>query len=275
VKTPEEHDAPASPGPILALIAAAIACIGAVCGIGGGLFATPILHFGFRLALKRAIATSLGLVCATAASATLAEALRSDSALDWSIVAVIVPCALLGAQLGFRVVQRLDTRTLKGIFAIAFAAVAVKLVVSTGDVTPLAGYHPDLLDHLRVALAGLSAGFVVPLLGVGGGLVLVPGVLYCVPELGYQGARATSLAVAVVTASRGLWMHYRAGNLEVPTARWFALGGLLGGAAGVQLVHVDGVAPVGQVLLGAILAVSAVRFSLDWLRGRAAARPDA
>ena len=46
----------------MALIVAAIAFVGAMCGIGGGLFTVPLLHFGVRLPLKQAVATALVLV---------------------------------------------------------------------------------------------------------------------------------------------------------------------------------------------------------------------
>ena len=60
-------------------------------------------------------------------------------------------------------------------------------------------------------------------------------------------------------------------NEGQPLERRFALplaGGALAGAAiGVQLVHVDAIAALGQVLLGATLWFSAVRFGLDAWRG--------
>jgi uncharacterized membrane protein YfcA len=104
---------------------------------------------------------------------------------------------------------------------------------------------------------------VVPLLGVGGGLVVVPALLFTCPEIGYLGARATSMAMAVVTATRSVWMYQRDGRIDRRYAGWFAAGGLLGASAGVWLVHLHGAAEIGQVLLGATLAIAAVRFGLD------------
>ena len=75
--------------------------MGAVCGLGGGLFAVPLLHYVFKLPLRRAVATGLCLVCATAVSSTTAEFLHEDSALLWEVVLPLVGGALVGAQIGF------------------------------------------------------------------------------------------------------------------------------------------------------------------------------
>ena len=243
-----------------------IAALGAICGIGGGLFSTPILHYGFHFQLRRAIATSLALVSATALSATVAESVRADSAIPWTVVAAIVPGALAGAQVGYRVGDRLKVWKLKLLFCIALVIVGSKLLMVSGQGAWGLDYAPDLLDHLKAALLGLAAGFVVPILGIGGGMLMVPGMLLLVPGLGFSGARATSLAVASFIASRSAFLYLREGKLDLRDGRWIALGALAGAAVGVQLAHLPEVGPTGQVLLGVILLGSALRFGLDVFR---------
>ncbi len=83
----------------LFLSGAVIAFIGAICGIGGGLFAVPLLHYVFKLPLRVSVATSLCLVAANAYSSTATELLRGDSALLWDVVLPLIGGALVGAQL--------------------------------------------------------------------------------------------------------------------------------------------------------------------------------
>ena len=245
-----------------------IASLGAICGVGGGLLSTPILHYGFSFDLRRAIATSLALVSATALSATVAEALRSDSAIPWTIVASIVPTALLGAQLGVRYGERISVRALKSIFCVALAIVGLRMLLQDGQAAAQLGYMPSAMEHVLAALLGLGAGFVVPVLGIGGGMLMVPGMLLLVPALGYLGARGTSLAVASFTATRSAFLYWRSGRLDVEAGRWIAAGALLGAFIGVQLVHLRPVAAVGQILLAVILLVSGLRFGLDAYRAQ-------
>lgn len=84
------------------------------------------------------------------------------------------------------------------------------------------------------AFAGLLAG----LLGVGGGVVLVPGFFYLFRALGYGGVDlmqvclATSLATIVVTSVRSVMSHHRKGAVEWWILRawgpWIMVGSVIG-----------------------------------------------
>ncbi len=240
-----------------------IGCIGAICGIGGGLFATPLQHYGLGIPLKRAVATSLALVFATACAATGAAALRGDVELPWALVLALLPTALIGAQIGFRLAQEVPTLRLKQVFTVVLAVAAVRLLwtadraefVVTGDLS--------FADYAMTSALGLIVGIVVPLLGIGGGLVVVPGMLLLVPQIGFPGARGVSLAVAVVTAGRSLFLFLRAGHVDPASARRLGLGAFLGSAAGMQLVNVDGAARAGQLGLSGVMLFAAYRFARD------------
>lgn len=250
-----------------------IAAYGAMCGIGGGLFAVPVLHYVFERSLKSAVATSLCLVVASSLSATVIEALHPESALRWSLVAVVLGTALVGTQVGMWVARRIATRALKLVFCTVLGSVGLKLILASSAVNGevVAGWVPGASAYLVGAITGFFAGIAVPLLGVGGGLVVVPALLFGLPEIGYLGARATSLAVATFTASRSVWMYARDGLVDWALARWFAGGALAGAVLGVGLVHLPGAPEVGRSLLGVALCFTAVRFGWDWMRTRGAA----
>lgn len=263
-----ESDKLLAPGPLLALAGLLIASVSAMCGIGGGLFAVPVLHYLFRVPLKQSVATALCLVWAVAVSATITEAVHPDGALFWSIILVLVGSSLVGTQLGFLIARRLATRALKGVFCVALLVAGAKIMSISGGGVPATqgGFVPDPAALGYVAVVGLCAGIVVPLLGVGGGLVVVPALLLGLPQVGWYGARAVSLAMAVVSSSRALRLYHSVGLVHWATGRWFGVGAGLGAIVGVQLVHRSGAAEVGQVLLGAVLCVAAVRFGWDFVR---------
>lgn len=252
------------PGPLLAVTGFAIAALAAMCGIGGGLFAVPILHYLFGVPLKRAVATALCLVWCVALSATVSEALHPGGALYPLVIVALVVGSLVGAQFGFHLAQRLPTRSLKIVFCVVLFAVGGKVIAMSGGTAPVAdaSYSPGLADAGLVAAIGLFAGIAVPLLGVGGGLIVVPALLLLLPEVGFFGARAASLGMAVVTSSRSLWMYHRRGAVDWPMGAWFGVGAATGAVAGVALAHRAGGA-VGQVLLGVVLVFAATRFGWD------------
>ncbi len=265
----EENFVPRNvPIPLLSLSGFLISTMGALCGIGGGLFTTPLVHYGFRFPLRRAVPVSLAVVATGTISATVTESLRENSDVQWSLVAVLVLSALAGNVAGFHLVPRIPLRTLKAVFVVLLIGVGLKVMHSAEHGELLAQSDLDLMDHVRVLGLGVSAGICVPLLGIGGGMILVPGLLFLLPEIGYLGTRATSMAVAAFISSRSLWRYSHQGNVDWHTARWLALGSLVGAWGGVMMVHVPGVASGAQFGMGLVLWLSAVRFGFDVLKSK-------
>ncbi|MEM9803303.1 MAG: sulfite exporter TauE/SafE family protein [Planctomycetota bacterium] len=247
---------------------AAIAFVGAVCGIGGGLFAVPLLHYGFRLPLRASVATSLCLVLANALSSTAFELFHAESAFLWDIVLPLVGGALVGAQFGYLASRKLSERTLKSIFAVVMAGVGLRMLLSAGIAADPEPFHEayGLGRIVTVAGIGILAGALSPLLGIGGGLVVVPGLLLTLPEIGGLGARAASLGVACVTATRSIQLYAKERVIRPALAIPIALGALAGAGIGVHVVHLPGVSQIGQKVLGGILVLTAARFASDAIR---------
>ncbi|QYX56435.1 sulfite exporter TauE/SafE family protein [Roseovarius sp. SCSIO 43702] len=86
---------------------------------------------------------------------------------------------------------------------------------------------------------GAFAGVLAGLLGVGGGIVLVPAFYYTFQTLGYDGAQlmqmclATSLATIIVTSIRSVLSHHRKGAVDWDILRAWAPGIVLGAVGGM------------------------------------------
>jgi uncharacterized membrane protein YfcA len=105
--------------------------------------------------------------------------------------------------------------------------------------------NPDLAWFVAGLVgAGLFAGFVGGLFGIGGGAVVVPALYYVFTALGVDEsvrmhvAVGTSLSTIVSTSWRSLSTHMKAGAVDVDVlktwAPWITLGALIGaGAAGL------------------------------------------
>ena len=85
---------------------------------------------------------------------------------------------------------------------------------------------------------GAAAGLLAGLLGVGGGIVLVPGYFHLARWSGFEGPDlmqicvATSLATIVATSARSLGAHHRRGAVDWTVLRGWAPGIALGAVAG-------------------------------------------
>ncbi|QDU68921.1 sulfite exporter TauE/SafE family protein [Engelhardtia mirabilis] len=266
------HDPAGGPSKLwLTPAAAAIAVLGSMAGIGGGLFTGPLLAIVYGFALRRAVATALGVVLVNALLSTATEMANPDGRILWGVAAAMAAGALLGAQIGIHVARRLDERRLRQVFVVVLALAGTRVVVDacsngasvaegSGAIAPI-GYAIALI-------AGLLGGTASPVLGIGGGLVMVPTVYLLLPGAGFAEARACSLAVIVVTAARSLWLHARDGRVSWACVAWLAPGAALGGVVGARLVHRDGLDLVGQVILGLVLWLVAVLFTIQLRRSR-------
>ncbi len=268
-----EPDVGALPAAPLWLVAAAasIALFGSVCGIGGGLFAVPLLHYVLGFPLRRAVATALCLVLTTTVTATVVEAWHADSALDWPLAGLVAGGALGGAQLGYALAKRIPGRALRAVFTLVLFAAGARILIFDGRGEDVAVDAAIAFTPLALAAAfaiGVGGGVLGPLLGIGGGLLMVPALFLIMPELGYLGARATSMAAATVTSGRSLTLFVRDGLVDRRAGLLCACGAFFGAAAGVMLVHRPGWAAYARIGMGAVLILVASRFLFDALRAR-------
>ncbi|MGI6711453.1 MAG: sulfite exporter TauE/SafE family protein [Bacillota bacterium] len=91
------------------------------------------------------------------------------------------------------------------------------------------------LMHIMVGLVlGLAAGILSALLGIGGGIILVPGMIYLL-TVPIKTAAATSLAVILPTAFMGVYRYYNSGSIDWKLAFFLSIGGVAGAYFGVWL----------------------------------------
>ncbi len=261
-----ESNTPARPS-LLVLAGFVMGVYSALCGIGGGIFAVPLLHYAYRMPMRRAVANSLALVAGSTFGATLIEAFHAKSALRWDIVAALSVASLAGSWIGFALARRVPARGLKAVFAVLLVVVAIQLLAGTGSSAKFAaGNTPVELTGGGLALVlatGFAAGIVAPLLGIGGGLIAVPALLQLLPGLGFLVARACSMAMSMVNSWQSVWLYRRDGEIRGPFAIRLALGAVFGAAVGVQLVHIEAITRSARLLVAFALVFAALRFAWD------------
>lgn len=94
---------------------------------------------------------------------------------------------------------------------------------------------------------GLTAGIIAGMFGVGGGILIVPALLFLFhldginPVISMQLAVSTSLATIVFTNVSATWHHHRHNSVHWPLVRHYIPGILLGAWLGAQLAaRIDG-----------------------------------
>ncbi len=243
----------------------AASTLGTICGIGGGIFATPIQHYVCKVPLPRAISISLVLVFVMTVVATVGESMRPDGAINWSVVALLLAGSIPGAQLGYAVGSRASVRALKIAFVVLMVAAAIRTATlsSQGGVEQRNDVELAALEAFLTVAIGLGGGFLAPLLGVGGGILVIPMLFLTIPEMTYLEARACSMAMSIVNAAQSVWLHMRDGRVDFRAAAPYALMAVVGALAGTSLVHLPGWGEVARIALVCVLLFVAARFALD------------
>ena len=123
------------------------------------------------------------------------------------------------------------------------------------------------MELLTLLLAGAAAGLVAGLLGIGGGVIIVP-VLSLVfirqgvdPEIIIKVAVGTSLATIMVTAVSSIWAHHRRGAVRWPLFRIMAPGVVIGSLVGAWIADL---LPGLWLTVAFILFLTSVSVQMAW-----------
>lgn len=111
------------------------------------------------------------------------------------------------------------------------------------------------LSYLGLALAGIGVGVFSGMLGIGGGVLMIPLMMY-VYNVPLKTAIGTSLAVIIPTALSATFTHYAKGNIDWRIALILAAGTVIGGPIGAYLVSVLPTDVLKRILGGVILLLS-------------------
>lgn len=122
------------------------------------------------------------------------------------------------------------------------------------------------MELLIYPVLGMVAGLAAGLLGVGGGLIIVPVLIYAFTSQGFSPevlthmAVGTALATMIVTSSGSAYQHHRNGAVVWSVFLWFAVGlsaGALLGAKLADLLH----GRILQILLGCFAILLALQMA--------------
>jgi len=116
---------------------------------------------------------------------------------------------------------------------------------------------------IGLVLVGVAAGLVAGMLGVGGGVLFVPGLVLLV-SLTQVDAEATSLLAIVPVAAVGAYRQHRYGNVRLGDAGMIGVLSVVGAVAGVALANLlsERALRVGFALLMLVVAAQLVRRAL-------------
>ncbi len=182
----------------LGLVAGVLA---GLLGVGGGIVIVPMLSIAFDLQglpsqyiQHMALGTSLGTIMFTSISSFRAH--HKHGAVNWSVVRRITLGIIVGTLAGSWVAAQLSTRFLKGFFAVFLFYVATQMIL---NIKPKGGRQ--LPGRVGMSAVGGGIGVVSSLVGIGGGTLSVPFMVWC--NMTMHNAVGTSAAIGFPIAVAG------------------------------------------------------------------------
>lgn len=167
-------------------------------GVGGGIVIVPLLLAFGGLERKLASGTSLAAIVPTSAVGVVAYAIPGN--VDVLAAAILAAGSVVGAQLGALLLARLPVSFVRFLFMAFALAVAVQLflvVPERGD-----GIELDGWTIAGLVAVGLGTGVLAGIIGIGGGVVVVPALILLF-ESSDLVAKGTSMLMMVPTAISG------------------------------------------------------------------------
>ena len=171
-------------------------------GLGGGLVFSPLFVL-LKYPIGTAVSASLFLngIAALAAAITYFR----KKMIDIKVGLPLLASSTLFAPLGAMVTGRIDLRIFTGILAVVIFAAALRMLFSGKPETQEGAVSPSRRIVGGVFIGALI-GFMAGLLGIGGGVFIVPLLIY-VLKVPTKTAAATSIFVVVFSSFSGFAAH--------------------------------------------------------------------
>ena len=214
---------------VLAVLGVVGGTLAGLAGVGGGIVFVPALVYVAGWGIKEAVAASLVIIIFASLTGTWRNS-KSEDPVHWRTAFVlsstVAPATLIGVYV--------SSVSPPVVVEVAFAALLLALAYPTVRGRPNFDESSKKIPVPLVLLAGLFIGALAGLVGVGGGVVLVP---LMVLGLGLTTKRAvsTSLAVVMFAGVVGSIGYIAAGFSDLLALAPLVAGSMVGAVLGVRL----------------------------------------
>lgn len=246
----------------LVLLGLVVGIASGLFGIGGGIIILPTLVYLFGYYTRLSAGTSLLAVVLPAVVGVISYAIEGNVSLLMTVL--LAAGSLIGAPFGSWLLSVLSHRFVQWGFIVFLIAVIVSLfvVIPSRD----ADINIDWLLGIGLVALGLFTGIMSGLLGIGGGVIIVP-LLVVVFGASDLVAKGTSLLVMIATGLSGTIANLRRRNVDPPAALVIGVAAAVATPVGAGAAHALEPA-VANAVFAVFLAVVMIRMLVDVLASR-------
>jgi len=215
------------------VFAFAIAFIFSMFGQGGGSVYSPIL---ILLGYTVLIATSTSLVLNLITSLSAGYIFYRKKMIDYKTSFVFAPGIIIGAFSGGALSKYFDTTVLLWVFVAVLLVLGARMIYSYWEKPRGEEKMPALtpIKYVFIALFGLAVGFISGLLGIGGGVFVVPFMVYVLKSPTKIAAGSSHLIISF-SALAGILGHLTSHPFNIPLILVTGVAVLIGGNLGARV----------------------------------------
>jgi hypothetical protein len=209
--------------------------MGGLVGVGGGVIMIPLMTEILKFRQQEAHGTSLVAVVFTALAGSFIYYLHGSA--DIPASALLAVMALCTVRFGTKCCCILPEWKLKRYFGAFFLLMALLLLVKPFLPQAVEGSYPIWIRWFILVILGVLTGFVSGMMGVGGGIFMVP-MMVIFAGIPQHMAQGISLLAMIPASAVGAWTHWKAGNTRRSLLPGLIAGVLLGVYGGGSFAHV-------------------------------------
>jgi len=210
-----------------------IAFVFSMFGQGGGSVYSPLLILlGYPILLS----TSTSLVLNLITSLSAGYIFYRKKMIDYKASLIFAPGISIGAFIGGALSKYFDTTILLWLFVFFLVGVGLRMIYAywekerTEEKLP----RPSMAMYALIALFGSAVGFIAGLLGVGGGIFIVPFMIY-VCKYPTKIAAGSSHLIISFSALAGIIGHATSHSFDIPLIVATGIAVLIAGNLGARL----------------------------------------
>ena len=216
------------------IFAFVIAFIFSMFGQGGGSIYSPMLILlGYSIMLS----TSTSLVLNLITSLSAGYIFYRKKMIDYKTSLIFAPGIIIGAFSGGALSKSFNTTFLLWLFVIFLLGVGARMIYSYWEKEKVEENSPKSLTpamYALIAVFGLGVGFIAGLLGVGGGIFVVPFMVYVLKTPTKIAAGSSHLIISF-SAAAGIIGHATSHEFDIPLIVVTGIAVLIAGNLGARL----------------------------------------
>jgi uncharacterized protein len=200
--------------------------LGGAFGVGGAILTTPAVQVLLGAPPLVAVGSPLPAILPTTLSGM--QAYRQAGHIDWRAVRWIAPFGALAAAGGALTTRAVRADVLLLVTAGLIGYQAARLALGSSERERPEGHPPSAA---ALAGTGIAAGFFSGLLGIGGGVVMVP-VMTGLLRMPLKRVIGTSLVCIAFMVIPGTLVHAALGHIDWAIVLWLTIGSVPGAVIG-------------------------------------------